>query len=173
MPDMSSRIPHPIDRRALVHSARTAIAAILSLIVARGLGLPEAYWATITTLIIMQSTLGAAWEVSEQRLAGTAMGAAVGALLATYIGSNVIAYGVGVLAIGLICAGLRIEQAYRFGSVTLAIVMLIAGTKPAWIVAAHRFVEVAVGIAVGLALTALWPEAEPVAGPAPSASPSK
>jgi hypothetical protein len=36
--------------------------------------------------------------------------------------------------------------------------MLIGRAKPAWIVATHRFVEVAVGIAVGLALTAVWPE---------------
>ncbi len=49
--------------------------------------------------------------------------------------------------------------------------MLIARTKQAWIVAAHRFVEVAVGIAVGLALTAVWPGDEPTASIAPPACP--
>jgi len=73
----------------------------------------------------------------------------------------------------LICAALRLGEAYRLASVTLAIVMLIAHTKPAWIVAAHRFVEVSVGIAVGLALTALWPEGEPVASPSSPGSPSE
>jgi len=168
MPDLSNRIAHRVDRRALVHSTRTALAAVVSLVVARGLGLPEAYWATITTLIIMQSTLGAALEVSEQRLAGTALGAALAALLATYFGSNMTVFGLGVFAIGLICVALRLGQAYLLASVTLAIVMLIPHTRPPWIVAAHRFVEVSLGIAVGLALTALWPEAEPVATPAPS-----
>jgi uncharacterized membrane protein YgaE (UPF0421/DUF939 family) len=139
------------------------VAAVVSLVVARALGLPEAYWATITTLIIMQSTLGAALAVSEQRFAGTALGAVMGALLTTYFGSNLIAFGLGVFVIGLICAALRIEDAYRLASVTLAIVMLIAHTKQAWIVAAHRFIEVSVGIAVGLALTALWPGDEPKA----------
>ena len=167
MPEVSSRVPRRVDRRTLVRSTRTAIAAVISLIVARGLGLPEAYWATITTLIIMQSTLGAALAVSEQRFAGTALGAALAALLATYFGSNIISYGLGVFAIGLICAAVRIEDAYRFASVTLAIVMLVAHTKPAWIVAAHRFVEVSVGIAVGLAVTALWPQTDPVATQAP------
>src|SRR5580698_11386955 len=162
MPDVS-RMPRRLGRRALVHSARTAVAAVISLIVARALGLPEAYWATVTTLIIMQSTLGAALTVSEQRLAGTALGAVMGALLTTYFGSNLIAFGLGVFAIGLICAALRIEDAYRFASVTLAIVMLVAHSKQAWIVAAHRFIEVSVGIAVGLALTALWPGDEPKA----------
>jgi uncharacterized membrane protein YgaE (UPF0421/DUF939 family) len=172
MPDASS-IPRRLGRRAFVHSARTAIAAVVSLVVARAFGLPEAYWATVTTLIIMQSTLGAALTVSEQRLAGTAMGAVMGAFLTAYFGSNVIIFGLGVFALGLVCCALHLEDAYRLASVTLAIVMLIARTKQAWIVAAHRFVEVAVGIAVGLALTAVWPGDEPTASIAPPGSPSK
>jgi uncharacterized membrane protein YccC len=172
MTDVSS-IPRRLGRRALVHSARTSVAAVLSLVVARALGLPEAYWSTITTLIIMQSTLGAAWTVSEQRLAGTAVGAVMAGLLTTYFGSNLMAFALGVFALGLICAALCLEDAYRLASVTLAIVMLIARPEKAWIVAAHRFVEVAVGIAVGLALTAVWPGVEPTASIAPPASPSK
>jgi uncharacterized membrane protein YccC len=172
MPDTSSSISHRVNRRVLVHSARTSVAAVVSLVVARALGLPEAYWATVTTLIIMQSTLGAALTVSEQRFAGTASGAVMGALLTTYFGSNLIAFGLGVFAIGLICAALRIEDAYRFASVTLAIVMLVAHSKQAWIVAAHRFIEVSVGIAVGLGLTALWPGDEPRANLVPPGSPT-
>ena len=172
MTDVSS-IPRRLGRRALAHSARTAVAAVLSLVVARALGLPEAYWSTITTLIIMQSTLGAAWTVSEQRLAGTAVGAMMAGLLTTYFGSNLMAFTLGVFALGLTCAALCLEDAYRLASVTLAIVMLIARPEKAWIVAAHRFVEVAVGIAVGLALTAVWPGVEPTASIAPPASPSK
>jgi uncharacterized membrane protein YgaE (UPF0421/DUF939 family) len=118
----------------------------------------------------MQSTLGAALTVSEQRLAGTAMGAVMGAFLTAYFGSNVIIFGLGVFALGLVCCALHLEDAYRLASVTLAIVMLIARTRQAWIVAAHRFVEVAVGIAVGLVLTAVWPGDEPTASIAPPAS---
>jgi len=36
----------------LVHSTRTAVVAVASLLVARFFGLPEAYWAPITTLVI-------------------------------------------------------------------------------------------------------------------------
>src|SRR5580704_3196276 len=173
MPEVSRGIPRRVDRHALVHSMRIAIAAVISLLVARALGLPEAYWATITTLIIMQSTLGAALAVSEQRLAGTALGAALAALLATYVGSNIIVFGLGVFALGLICAALRLGEAYRLASVTLAIVMLVAHTNPAWMVAIHRFVEVSVGIAVGLAVTALWPHDDAVVPPAPPAAHSE
>jgi uncharacterized membrane protein YgaE (UPF0421/DUF939 family) len=168
MSGVSSPMSSRLNRHALVHSARTAIAAVVSLLVARVLRLPEAYWATITTLIIMQSTLGAALAISEQRLAGTAVGALMGALLTTYFGSNTIVFGLGVLVIGLICAALRLGEAYRLASVTLAIVMLIGRTKAGWIIATHRFVEVSVGIAVGLAVTAVWPRAEPATSTSPS-----
>jgi uncharacterized membrane protein YccC len=54
----------------------------------------------------------------------------------------------------------REQSAYRFAGVTLMIVTLVArGTAP-FLIAVHRFVEVALGIAVALALTALWPERE-------------
>jgi len=53
---------------AVVSSTRTAIAATTSFLIARQAGLHEAYWAPIITLVIMQSTLGAALKVSGERL---------------------------------------------------------------------------------------------------------
>lgn len=146
-------------KKSLVHPARTTIAAALSLLVARGLGLPEVYWAPISTLIVMQSTLGAALTISWQRLAGTALGSAAGALLAACFGSSLIAFCAGVFGMGLLCAALRLDRAaYRFAGITLAVVMLVAHTEPVSQIAIHRFAEVALGIAVGVIVTALWPE---------------
>jgi len=149
------------DWQAVAHSVRTALAAVVSILVARALRLPEYYWAPITTLVVMQSTLGAALTVSGERIVGTALGAVAGALLAPRFGSSVVIFGAGVLVLGLICSLLRIgRSAYRFSGITLAIVMLIMRGQRAWLVATHRFVEVSIGVAVGLALTALWPERE-------------
>jgi uncharacterized membrane protein YgaE (UPF0421/DUF939 family) len=148
-----------LEQKEFAHAARTAIAAVVSLLIARSFRLPEAYWAAIATLIAMQSTLGAAWTVSKDRLVGTAMGAAAGALLATYTGENVAVFGTGVFALGLLCALLHVQRgAYRYAGITLVIVMLIARTAPPWIVAIHRFIEISMGLAVGLILTAIWPE---------------
>ena len=88
----------------------------------------------------------------------------MGALLASYFGMNLFVFSAGVFAQGLICAALRFDLvAYRYSGITLAIIMLIARNKPATMVAAHRFFEVSVGIAVGLLLTLAWPEREPPA----------
>lgn len=138
-------------------SARTALAAVASFMIARLLRLPEAYWATISTIIVMQSTLGAALTVSWQRFAGTVLGAISGAVLSTYFRSNIAAFGAGVFLLGLLCALLRLETAYRFAGVTLAITMLIVGDGSPWVVAEHRLVEVSVGIATALIVTAVWP----------------
>jgi uncharacterized membrane protein YccC len=148
---------------SIVHSARTAVAAVVSLLIARLLRLPEAYWASITSLIVMQSTFGAALPISVQRFAGTAVGAVCGALAATYFHSNIAVYGITIFLIGLLCAALRIERtAYRYASITLAIVMLVARPASAWLVAAHRFVEVSLGIVVALILSAVWPERQTI-----------
>src|ERR1700732_1827606 len=99
---------------SLVNAARTAVAAVVSFLAARLFHLPEAHWATISTLIVMQSTLGAALPISVQRFAGTGIGAAVGAATASYFGGSIWAFGIAVLLIGVLCAVLRIERsAYR------------------------------------------------------------
>ena len=62
------------------HSVRTALAATASVIVARLVQMPEAYWAAIATLVVMQSSLGATLTLSIERIIATALGASVGAL---------------------------------------------------------------------------------------------
>src|SRR6516162_4026929 len=81
-----------------------------------------------------------------------------GALLTAYA-RNVAAFGAGVFVLGLICVLLHIgRNAFRYAGTTLAIVMLVARAEPAWMIAVHRFLEISVGIAVGVLLTAVWPE---------------
>jgi uncharacterized membrane protein YgaE (UPF0421/DUF939 family) len=145
--------------KVLIHSVRTAVAAVVSLLAARLFRLPEAYWAPITTMVITQSSLGAALVVSGQRFVGTALGALVGAIVAILFGPNMVVFGTSVFLLGLVCAVLHVDSsAYRFGGITLALVLLIPGSAPAWGIAFHRFAEVSLGIGVALLLTVVWPE---------------
>ena len=70
------------------HSVRTALAATVAVVVARLVQMPEAYWAAIATLVVMQSTLGATLTLSVERIVATAVGASVGALESNYFGAN-------------------------------------------------------------------------------------
>jgi len=154
--------PVRLDRDALEHAARTAAGATLSLLVARLFSLPESYWAAVTTMIVLQSTLGTALSVSALRFIGTAIGAAAGALQAALFGPNVLVFGATVFLLGVLSAALHLDRsAFRFAGITLAIVMLVVRGQPPWVVAAHRFLEVSIGIVIGLLLTAVWHERVP------------
>ncbi len=140
----------------LINSLRATVAAVAAMLLARLLHLPEFYWAPISALVILLSAvnpLTTAW----QRFAGTALGAALGALLATLLHPTWAVYGVGIFLSGLICTLLHVDGAFRFAAITLSIVMLIGHASPPWIVAVHRFVEVSLGIAVALVVAELWP----------------
>jgi uncharacterized membrane protein YccC len=151
-----------LSRSALEHAARTTVAATASFAIAAAFRLPEAHWAAISTIVVTQSTLGTALTVSGQRFVGTAMGAAAGAVLAGRLGSSMAAFAAGLLGLGVVCALLGLDRAaYRFAGITLAIIVLVPPVEIAWRIALHRFVEVSVGIAVGLAAAKLWPEREP------------
>jgi uncharacterized membrane protein YgaE (UPF0421/DUF939 family) len=145
------------------HSLRTAITAVISMFVARMFRLPQSYWAPITTIVITQSVLGTTLAISWQRLFGTAIGAAVGGVVATYFHSMpAIVFGASIFLLGLVCAVLRADRAaYRLGGVTLGIILLVPGSEPPWRFAFHRFAEVSVGIAVALIMTVVWPERSP------------
>src|SRR6476646_11649480 len=92
-----------LTREALFHSLRTAIAAVVSTLLARALKLPEFYCAPISTIVILLSVtdpLALAW----QRFVGTALGAALGALIATHVHVNWMVYGAGILVCGILSA---------------------------------------------------------------------
>jgi len=57
---------------SVAHVGLSAMAAVVSYLIARRLRLPEACWAPMSTLIVMQSTLSAALPIAVQYVAGTA-----------------------------------------------------------------------------------------------------
>ena len=153
MPTVTRRLG--LTRQAFLTSARTAVATVVSLLLARSLKLPEFYWAPISTIVILLSTvnpLTLAW----QRFAGTAVGAALGALIATYLHNSWWIYGAGIFACGILSSVLRVDTAYRFAAIALTIVLLITHDRTPWTVATHRFIEVSLGIAVSLLVTLIW-----------------
>ena len=142
---------------SIAHVGLSAAPAVTAYLIARLFGLPESYWASIASLMTMQLTFSAALPVAVQYVAGTAVGAAAGALADTYFHASVWAFAAAVVLIGLGCMVLRVERsAFRYASVTLVIVLLVPRPASAPIVALHRFFEVTIGIGVGLTLFAIW-----------------
>ncbi len=161
-----------INRESVLDSVRTALTALAAMLLARLLKLPEYYWAPISSIVIVQSTIPPR-TLGWQRFVGTALGAVLGAALATLFGSTLFSamfsstaavyvhvygvYGLGLVLCGLVASLLHVASAYRFAGITLSIVLLISRGGPPWIAAWHRFLEVSLGIAVALVVTTVWP----------------
>jgi uncharacterized membrane protein YgaE (UPF0421/DUF939 family) len=145
-----------LHRAAVLDTARTTVAAVLAMLLARMLKLPEFYWAPISTIVIIQSTIPPR-TLAWQRFVGTAMGAILGVALATFLPTNSLVYALGIILCGLLAFIFRIGGAYRFAAITLSIVLLIPRSRAPWIVGWHRFLEVSLGVAVALVMTTLWP----------------
>ena len=147
---------------SVLDSVRTALAAVAALWLARLLKMPEYYWAPISTIVIVQSTIPPL-KLGWQRFVGTALGAVLGAALATFFRPSAVVYAVGILVCGLLAWLLRVGGAYRFAAITLSIVLLIPRERAPWIAGWHRFLEVSLGIAVALVVMTAWPRAKKVA----------
>src|SRR6266566_2720185 len=98
---------------SITHAIRTAVAATVSIIIARLVQMPEAYWAAIATLVVIQSTLGATLTLSVERIVATAVGASVGALESNYFGANLAVFMLAIFFIGLLSFGFRLERTDR------------------------------------------------------------
>jgi uncharacterized membrane protein YgaE (UPF0421/DUF939 family) len=120
------------------------------------LKLPEYYWAPISTIVIVQSTIPPR-TIGWQRFVGTALGAVLGAALATFFRPSAVVYAVGILLCVVLAWLLRVGGAYRFAGITLSIILLIPRGRAPWITGWHRFLEVSLGIAVALVVTMVWP----------------
>ena len=144
---------------SLSHAFRTAVAATLSIILGRLVGLPEAYWAAIAIVVVMQSPLGDTVPLAIERIVASALGASIGAIESTYFGANLLVFALAMLVLGLISFVLRLEKVgYSYACITLLIIVIISRAETPWIAAAHRFAEVSLGILVALAVVGVWRE---------------
>src|ERR1700686_3670878 len=90
-----------VNRDSLLDSLRTTFAAVVAMLLARILKLPEYYWAPISTIVIIQSTIPPR-TLGWQRFVGTALGAVLGAALATFFSPSAWVYALGIILCGVL-----------------------------------------------------------------------
>src|SRR5437016_14324484 len=90
--------------------AQTAVAAVASYLIARLFRLPEAYWAPMSTLIVMKLTLSSALPIAVQYVVGTAVGAAVCAGTDIYFHASVCSFGDAVVVVGMLGVALPVTR---------------------------------------------------------------
>ena len=137
---------------------QTAVAAVLSLTLARLLQLPEAFWAPISAIVCSLDAFDGAAVVARRRLLGTFFGVSLAALQISLTPHGLISYALVIAILGLVCSLVRLHpSAFRFGAIALTVVVTSPDKSAVWMTAATRFVDVALGILVALAVVRIWP----------------
>ena len=150
-----------VDRNAGTIRAgiRATVAGILSYAVSAALGLHEPYWSVITSLLVIQSTVGASLQSSLDRVAGTIGGAIYGGLIGSLmpwydLPSILIALTIALVPLTLLAAA---SSRYRIAPVTavLALVLPRSTDTGALQFVLERIIEVALGGGVAVAVAFL------------------
>jgi uncharacterized membrane protein YccC len=141
-------------QRLLIHAAKTALAAALCWWLAQRFGWRDAYWGSISAIIVLQSNVGSTVKASRDRIFGTLIGAVLGFSFSLF-GGLPWNYILAVLAAVLVCGLLGLRSSSRLAGVTITIVMLVQKAGPRWTLALDRVGEVVLGIVVALAVSTL------------------
>jgi uncharacterized membrane protein YgaE (UPF0421/DUF939 family) len=133
-------------------AVRGALAAGLSVGLARALHLQSPLHALISSVLVTDLDPRRTPRLGIPRLAGTVLGATLGAVLSPYLGSGALAIGVGAFAAMFLCHLFRLDEAARVGGYVCGIVLLNYGSAP-WAYAADRVVETSLGIVVAIVVS--------------------
>ena len=147
-------------RRAELRLAlRVTVAGVATFALATALGLTQGYWAVLTSVIIMQASVGGSLKATIDRLIGTLSGGAYGAVVATLIPHTQPATVGLALAIALapLAVLAAVNGAFRVAPVTAIIVLLGTTSQHASPIesALDRVLEIGLGSVVGLAVALL------------------
>jgi len=133
---------------AIQVSTRASLAAALAVVVARLIELEFPLYALIAAIIVTDLSPARTRQLSLQRLVGTVIGAATGAVVSimsptTHGGPLTIA--IGVLVAMLLSHVFRMTAAAKLAGYVCGIVLLNYNDHP-WSYASYRFVETLIGI---------------------------
>ena len=143
------------------YGAQLAVSCVVAYSIPWALSLPEAFWAVMSALIIMRprtgTTLGEGWNRFKGALTGTLFG-----LFGVWMHSLGLVTSVTTLAVVAVLAFIAgLAPALRAAPIT-ALIILSSGGIPGhgpWQVAGLRILEIAIGIAAGLLVSWLTPNA--------------
>lgn len=141
------------------HGIKTTVAACLCLVLGRVFRLSQGYWACVSAIVVLQSTVQDTWTTSRDRIVGTAIGAVIGWGAGNVWHGRSLVYAFAILLCMVVPQLMQLKNAGRMAGVAATIIMLIPSHLPYWKVAAERFFEVSFGVLVALAVSrTLWRE---------------
>lgn len=149
-----------ITRDHVRHGIKVGIASVLAYVLSLQAGLPYAFWAVITTVIVMQMHVADSIRMSVYRFTGTAMGAAIGIIMILVLPPTPMYTLLGIFLGTGLCAYLtRYNERFRMAAITVSIVFLTSigedGRIPFTL---YRVAEIGIGVTCAfLVAVFIWP----------------
>jgi uncharacterized membrane protein YccC len=147
------------NRARLWLALRMTISAALAYTLATALGLPQGFWAVLTTIIVTQNSVGGSLKAAMERLVGSLCGALVGAIATLLLPSH------SPLMVGLMLVAAvapltlltAFSPGFRIAPVTAIIVLLSTGATSLgpFGYALDRLFEITLGSVIGVAVSLL------------------
>ena len=131
---------------------RAGLAAGLSVAIAMMLGLESPLYAMIAAVIITDLSPVQTQQMGLQRLAGTVLGASLGAVISALQVVSIWMIGLGIMVSIFLCHLLRLQGAAKMAGYICGIVMLEHSAHP-WTYAFYRLIETMLGIVVAVAVS--------------------
>jgi uncharacterized membrane protein YgaE (UPF0421/DUF939 family) len=135
---------------------RAASSAGLAVASAQLLELQYPIYALIAAVIVMDLSPSKTLQLALQRLAGTVLGATVGAALSSVLPAGPLTIGFSILVAMLLSYVARLQDAAKLAGYVCGIVVLAHGADP-WSYALHRLIETFLGIGTAV-LVSLVPK---------------
>jgi|GEM_PF-1052843 len=143
------------------HSLKTALAAVIAIILAMWFRWEKPYWSGITVLVVMLPYIGASLEKSLLRLAGTWGGALAGVLVTVAFVQSPLPLTIALAFLILVFIYLsRSNYAVVMGVGTMVIIVFAGLEEPSriWEIGCYRCAEITLGVVVALFVNLIiWP----------------
>lgn len=142
------------------HGIKVGLASVLAYFVSDRIGLPYAFWAVITTVIVMQMHVADSIHMCLYRFWGTAIGAVIGIAAILSFPPTPMWTLLGIfLATGLCAYLTKFNARFRMAAITVAIVYLTSfGAEDRVVFTLYRVAEIGVGVACAFLVSVMiWP----------------
>jgi len=139
---------------ALQLSLRAATAAGLSVGIAQWLKLPFPIYALIASVLVIDLSPAKTLQLALQRMAGTLIGATVGAVLSYSLPPGPVEIGVSVLVAMLLSYVVNARGGAKLAGYVAGIAVMSYGANP-WSYAVYRAIETFLGIAMAVLVSVI------------------
>lgn len=142
------------------HGIKVGLASVLAYYLSDLVGLPYAYWAVITTVIVMQMHVADSIHMCLYRFTGTAIGAVIGIAAILIFPPTPLYTLLGIFISTGVCAYLtRYNARFRMAAITVAIVYLTSLTEDHRVMfTLFRVAEIGIGVLCAfLVAVVVWP----------------